>query len=167
MALSPAADVPRRLNVQALPCSNRPTSPCAPGAWVLMPGSAPVKSSQMISAIALLAVVVHLADGAGERLLHAGTCHQRIKRGLAGPRLDDTLDVADENVLGLRGEVEYHVGVHGCEIRARVLDTLEDLLSATVLIVAIHLLEQTVVEASARRRTNAARDPAACRGSSG
>ena len=97
--------------------------------------------------IALLAVVVHLADGAGERLLHAGTCHQRIERSLAGPRLDNTLDVADENVLGLRGKVEYHVGVHRFEIRARVLDALEDLLSAAVLIVAIHLLEQTVVEA--------------------
>ena len=66
---------------------------------------------------------------------------------MARARLDHTLDVADENLLGLRGEVEDHVGVHRHEVGARILDALHDLLAAAVLVVAVHLLEQAVVEA--------------------
>ena len=47
----------------------------------------------------------------------------------------------------MRREVEDHVGVHGHEIRARLLNAFHDLLAAAVLFVAIHLLEQPVVEA--------------------
>ena len=47
----------------------------------------------------------------------------------------------------MRREVENHVGVHGHEIRACLLDALHDFLTAAVLFVAIHLLEQPVVEA--------------------
>ena len=47
----------------------------------------------------------------------------------------------------MRREIEDHVRIHGHEVRAGVLDALEDLLAAAVLVVAVHLLEQVVVEA--------------------
>ena len=53
----------------------------------------------------------------------------------------------DESVLGLRREVEDHVGVHGHEVGRRLADALQNFLTAAVLVVAIHLLQQVVVEA--------------------
>ena len=44
-------------------------------------------------------------------------------------------------------EVEDHIGVHGHEVRAGILDALDDLLAAAVLVIAVHLLEQAIVEA--------------------
>ena len=49
--------------------------------------------------VALLAIVIDLADGARQRFLHARARHQRVERSLAGSRLDDALDVANEDVL--------------------------------------------------------------------
>ena len=95
----------------------------------------------------LLALVVNLAHRARKRALHARRRHERVERGLACSAFDYALDVVDQDVLGLRREVEDHVGVHGHEIRARLLDALHDFLTAAVLFVAIHLLEQPVVEA--------------------
>ena len=95
----------------------------------------------------LLAGVVHLAHGAGQAALDRRRCHKRVERGLCATALDDALDVVDQDVLGLRREVENHVRVHGHEVRAGILDALEDFLATAVLVVAVHLLEQAVVEA--------------------
>ena len=97
--------------------------------------------------VAVLAVVIH----APERLDHlARGCRrdvERRERGLARAAFDDFLQVAEEDVLGLRGEVEDHVHVERVKIRNRLADALEDFLARAVLVVAIHLLEQVVVEA--------------------
>ena len=53
----------------------------------------------------------------------------------------------NEQDLGLRGEVEYHVSIHRHEVRCGKLNALDDLVGATVLVVAVHLLEQAIVEA--------------------
>ena len=95
---------------------------------------------------ATLAVVVNLAHRGSERALHRGRCHQRIERRLARAGGHHHLDVVNERVLGLRREVEDHVRVHRDKIRARFLNALEDLLAAAVLLVAIHLAQQVVVE---------------------
>ena len=96
--------------------------------------------------VAVLAVVIH----APERLDHlargCGRDVERRERGLARAAFDDLLQVAEENVLSLRGEVEDHVHVERVEIRDRLADALEDFLARTVLVVAVHLLEQVVVE---------------------
>ena len=47
----------------------------------------------------------------------------------------------------MAGEVEDHVHVHAVEVGRGLPDALEDLLAAAVLLVAVHLLEQVVVEA--------------------
>ena len=97
--------------------------------------------------VLLLAGVIHLAHGAGKAALNRRRRHQRIERGLRAAALDDALDIVDQDVLGLRREVEDHIGVHGHEVRAGILDALEDLLAAAVLVIAVHLLEQAIVEA--------------------
>ena len=96
--------------------------------------------------VLLLAGVIYLAHGAGQAALDRRRRHQRIKRGLRATALDDALDIVDQDILGLRREVEDHVRIHGHEVRAGVLNALEDLLAAAVLVVAVHLLEQAVVE---------------------
>ena len=53
----------------------------------------------------------------------------------------------NEHVLGLSGEVENHVGIHRYEVRCSQLNALDDLVGATVLVVAVHLLEQAIIEA--------------------
>ena len=97
--------------------------------------------------VAELPVVIHVA----ERLLHlarGGVGHvQRAERGLARPAGDDFLQVVEEDVLGLAREVEDHVHVDRVEIRRGQPNALENLFAAAVLLVAIHLLEQVVVEA--------------------
>ena len=47
----------------------------------------------------------------------------------------------------MAGEVEDHVHVHAVEVGRGLPDAFEDLLAAAVLLVAVHLLEQVVVEA--------------------
>ena len=96
---------------------------------------------------ALLARVINLAHGASQRARHAGAGHQRVERGLARAAFHHALDVAEQHVLGLRREVEDHVHVERREVGAGLADALEDLLAAAVLVVAIHLLQQVVVEA--------------------
>ena len=97
--------------------------------------------------VAVLAVVIH----APERLDHLargrGRDVERRERGLARAAFDNLLQVAEENVLGLRREVEDHVHVERVEIRNRLADALEDFLARAVLVIAVHLLEQVVVEA--------------------
>ena len=97
--------------------------------------------------VAVLAVVIH----APERLDHlARGCRrdvERRERGLARAAFDDFLKVAEEDVLGLRGEIEDHVHVERVKIRNRLADALEDFLARAVLVVAVHLLKQVVVEA--------------------
>ena len=58
----------------------------------------------------------------------------------------DLLTVGDEDVLGLRGEVEDHVHVQRLEARGRLADALEYLFPASVLLVAVHLAQKAVVE---------------------
>ena len=61
----------------------------------------------------------------------------------------DVGHVADEHVLGLRGEVEDHVDVEALEDLGVCAgaDALEDGVCVSVLLKAVHLLEQAVVEA--------------------
>ena len=96
---------------------------------------------------ALLARVINLAHGASQRARHAGAGHQRVERGLARAAFHHALDVVDEDILGLRGEVEDHIHVERGEVRAGLADAREYLGAAAVLVVAVHLLEQAVVEA--------------------
>ena len=95
----------------------------------------------------VLARVVELAEGLRHLLLRAVRHVERRERGLLGAAGADLLKVAAQDLLGLRGEVEDHVDVDEVEMALGGLDAFEDLLARAVLLVAVHLLEQAVVEA--------------------
>ena len=91
-------------------------------------------------------VVVHPP----QHLLHfarggVGLVQGRERRLMAAAQRD-LLAIGDEDVLGLRGEVEDHVHIERLEIGSRLADALEDLLPASVLLVAVHLAQKPVVE---------------------
>ena len=94
----------------------------------------------------LLALVVHLTNRASQAARNRRRRHQRIERGLAGAAFNHPLDVVDEDIFGLRREVEDHIHVKRGEVWARLAHALQYLLATAILVVTIHLLEQTVVE---------------------
>ena len=98
---------------------------------------------------ALLAAVVHFAHGGREAFLHGRTGHERVEGRLACARLFQHVEVVAQHFLGLRGEVEDHVHVQrGERARGRRLaHALGDCGGIPVLLVAVHLAQQPVVEA--------------------
>ena len=94
-----------------------------------------------------LAAIVHGTEAGGHLLDGAVRGVQRRERGLVRAAGGHFLQVGEEDVLGLRGEVEDHVDVERVEARSSLADALKDLRAAAVLSVAVHLLEQSVVEA--------------------
>ena len=95
---------------------------------------------------ALLAFVIDLANGARERPLDRRRSHQRVERGLAAAAFDDHFQIATQNFFGLRREVENHIDVERFEIWRRNLNGLKDAFPGTVLVVTVHLLQQTIVK---------------------
>ena len=59
----------------------------------------------------------------------------------------DFLDIVEQNLFGLRREIENHVDVEGIETRCRIADTFENLFARTIFLAAVHLREQLIVEA--------------------
>ena len=99
---------------------------------------------------AIIAVFAAVIDGAQSRghLAHGGVGHvQGRERGLARPACGDLLKVGAQDIFGLRREIEDHVHVERFEVRDGFGDTLHNLLAAAVFLVAVHLLEQFVIEA--------------------
>ncbi len=97
--------------------------------------------------VAILAVVVHRAENLGH-LVHRAIGHiQGAEGGLLRATRGNLLQVVDEDILGLGGEVEDHVHVDRVEIGGSVLDALKNLFSGAVFVVTLHLLQKVVVEA--------------------
>ena len=105
---------------------------------------------------ALFTAVVHFAHGGREAFLHGRTGHERVEGRLACARLFQNVEVVTQHFLGLRGEVKDHVHVQrGERARGRRLaHALGDCGGIAVLLVAVHLAQQPVVEAlHAHRQT--------------
>ena len=97
----------------------------------------------------LLTLVAHLAHRARERALDCRRGREGVERRLVAMRLLDDFQVMAQHLLGLSREVIHHVHVQRGEHAAvrRLDDAPENLVGAAVLVVAVHLPEQVVVEA--------------------